>query len=156
MEESGGDCRGYRELGMRGLIERIRVYPAKGEMGRDVPEAHLIENMGLEGDFHAKGGERQISLLFSGGSIDSQDEQGLCSVRFRENICINFSGPVFIKAGLRLTIGKAILEITGETKYCHEGCPLYEEGKQCSLAGLNLFARVLESGFIRVGEGVDL
>ena len=149
---------------MTGIIKSIKIYPAKGETGLEAHEAKLLENLGLEWDFHAKGGERQISLLFADNYINDQTrqeqtkqdqtKQGLCLSRFRENISVHFPEPVAIQAGTRLETEETVLEITGETKRCHEECPLYEAGKSCSLAGLNLFARVLKSGIIRKGERV--
>ena len=147
---------------MKGAIERIKVYTVKGEAGKELAEARLIENLGLEGDRHAKGGERQISLLLSEcrDEMAAQNEQGLCFSRFRENINIRFLDPAAIKPGIRLEAGEAeqkvVLEITGETKHCHEECSLYEAGKLCPLAGLNLFARVLKSGVIRAGDEVTI
>jgi len=147
---------------MKGIIERIKVYTVKGEAGGEVPEARLIENIGLEGDRHAKGGERQVSVLLSEyrAQISNQTEQGLCFSRFKENISIHSLDPASIKPGIRLEAGEsgqqAVLEITGETKHCHEECALYEAGKPCPLAGQNLFAKVLKSGVIRVGDGVTV
>ena len=143
---------------MGGIIERIRFYPEKGSLGLEMTEGRLIEGLGLEGDFHAKGGERQISLLVAGepGPVTEQKEKGLCHSRFKENINIIGLAPDLIRPGLRLEAGDAVLEITAETKHCHEECELFEAGKSCSLAGLNLFARVLKSGVIRTGDGVEI
>ena len=140
---------------MYGIIERIRFYPAKGKNGIDLFEGHFIKHIGLEGDYHAKGGERQISLLFLGNRnkiIDSKN-QGLCVSRFRENVTIR--GLEHAAHGMQLVIGEVVLEITGETKNCHEGCQLFDDGKSCPLAGLNIFAKVIESGFVRVGDRVE-
>ena len=139
---------------MRGTIERIKSYAEKGSAGIELHEGRLIENLGLEGDFHAKGGERQISILFPGALNANQNEKGLCLSRFKENLLISFPEPAAFKTGTRLEAGEAILEITGETKHCHKECSLYEAGKLCSLAGLNLFARVIKSGVIRVTDRV--
>ena len=146
---------------MNGTIERIKIYPVKGEPGKELAEARLIENLGLEGDRHAKGGERQISILLSEyrEQITNEKEIGLCLSRFKENINIRFLNPVVIKPGIRLEAGEAervVLEITGETKHCHDECALYQAGTPCSLAGLNLFAKVIKGGVIRVGDGVSL
>ena len=142
---------------MKGVIERIKVYPAKGEAGREAAEASFIENFGLEGDHHAKGGERQISILVEEAG---QGEKGLCHSRFKENLAVRGLAPSALRPGIRLEAGEAeqrvVLEITGETKHCHERCSLREAGKSCSLAGLNLFAKVLKSGVIRVGDGVSV
>ena len=142
---------------MRGVIERIRFYPEKGSVGVDMTEGLLIKNLGLEGDCHAKGGERQISLLFTEnpGKMAESKEKGLCYSRFKENISILGLAPDAIRSGTRFEAGEAVLEITGETKHCHEECTLYESGKSCSLAGLNLFAKVLKSGVIRTGDRVS-
>ena len=147
---------------MIGIIERIKIYTTKGEAGKELTEARFIENIGLEGDRHAKGGERQISLLLSEcrEQVANVKEEGLCLARFKENISIRFLDPAAIKPGIRLEIGEAeqkvVLEITGETKHCHEECALYQAGKPCPLAGLNLFAKVIKSGVIRVGDEVTV
>ena len=144
---------------MRGIIEGIKVYSAKGEAGKELTEARLIENAGLEGDFHATGGERQISLLFAESSrpVRETNEKGLCTSRFKENITIRREAPYGGAApGGRFAVGDALLEISGETKHCHEECALFQAGKRCSLAGLNLFAKVLKGGVIRVGDEVSV
>jgi hypothetical protein len=155
---------------MTGIIESIKAYPAKGGPARELTEARLIDNRGLEGDFHATGGERQVSLLFAEirEKISAEKERGgnffvvtgpagtgggLCFSRFRENITVRGMSPNALRPGLRLAAGEAVLEITGETKHCHEECSLYEAGKLCPLAGKSLFAKVLKGGVIRVGDG---
>jgi len=139
---------------VNGIVKKIRLYPEKGSPGLELTEGHLVENLGLEGDFHAKGGERQVSLLFADIPVNDQHEQGLCLSRFKENISVRFPEPVVTRTGARLETDEAILEITGETKQCHKECALYEAGKSCSLAGLSLFAKVLKGGLIRVGDKV--
>ena len=148
------------------VIETIRAYPEKGAAGRELSEAHFVANFGLEGDFHAVGGERQVSLFIAeirdeiqsqkeSGHEDSGPEiRGLCFSRFRENITIRGLDMDALAPGTRLEIGEAVLEITGETKRCHEECPLYETGKLCALAGRSLFAKVVKSGIVCVGDRV--
>ncbi|MCL2270057.1 MAG: hypothetical protein FWC24_01810 [Treponema sp.] len=159
---------------MNGIIERIRVYPAKGDAGRELAEAALIENLGLEGDFHAADGARQVSVLFAEtrNELAAQKEQGLCFSRFRENITLRSNLPQedlsqrrgdaegnnvhsmsdVLRSGMRFTVGEAGLEIADEVKRCHEECPLHKAGRQCPLAAKNLFAKVVKSGIIRVGD----
>jgi cyclic pyranopterin phosphate synthase len=144
---------------MSGIIESIKTYPAKGEQGIVLAEARLVENSGLEGDFHAIGGLRQLSLLCAEILEKTAESKpagkGLCFSRFRENITIRGLPPQALRPGLRLAAGEAILEITGETKHCHEECSLYEAGKPCPLAGKSLFARVVKSGVIRIGDSLE-
>ena len=143
---------------MSDIIEKIKIYSIKGEAGKEVTEARLIENMGLEGDLHAKGGERQLSLLLAETRVGKtgQEERGLCSSRFKANISIRGLAQDAVRPGARLTAGEGALEITGETKHCHKECALFQAGKTCSLAGMNLFAKVLKGGIIRVGDGVEI
>ena len=147
---------------MNGVIERIRAYPEKGAAGTELDEAWLVENSGLEGDYHASGqlfggGERQLSLFLSESREQMMEakEKGLCFLRFRENITLRGLAAAALKPGSRLAAGEAVMEITGETKRCHEECALYEAGKRCSLAGLSLFAKVLKGGVIRVGDRIE-
>ena len=144
-------------------IEKIRIYSAKGEAGKELSEARLIENLGLEGDFHATGGERQLSLLFAETreELMAHKERGLCFSRFRENLTVSGHGSNTFRPGARFAIGEtrspageAVLEITAENKRCHQECPLYEVGRQCPLAGRSLFAKVLKSGAIHAGDVV--
>ena len=140
---------------MTGTIEKINLYPAKGQAGRDLSEGRLIKDLGLEGDYHATGGERQLSLLFVESltpSTNPQIEKGMCLSRFKENISV--CGLESAITGTRLASGEAVLEITGEIKHCYEGCALHEEGKTCSLAALNLFAKVLKGGLIHPGDRI--
>ena len=145
---------------MNGTVERIRIFSSKVDKGKDLGEGRLTENLGLEGDFHAIGGERQISLLVAGEreQLTKQDEKGLCFSRFKENITIKRQAPFSEHAaqGTRLKMGEAVLEITAETKHCHEECELFESGKHCLLAGQNLFAKVVKSGVIRTGDRIDI
>ena len=141
---------------MNGTIESIKVFPAKGEAGKDLTEGRLIENLGLEGDYYAKGGDRQLSILLAEtrDELLEQREKGLCFSRFKANISIRGLFLASLTPGVRLAAAGAILEITGETKNCHEECPLYQAGKICPLAGRSLFAKVLKGGVISVGCGI--
>ena len=149
---------------MNGTIETIKVFSAKGDPGKEVTEARLIENSGLEGDFHATGGERQISFLFTDDSkqMALQKEKGLCFSRFKGNITVSLQsgkdGQVLcaIAGGTRLYCGDAVLEITSVIKHCFEECVLFNTQQTCPLAGKSLFARVLKSGTICSGSSIKI
>ena len=139
---------------MGGIIKRLTIYPKKGTTGIELAQALLVENLGLEGDCHARGGERQLSLRLTERNSGEAAEKGLCFSRFKENITIQ--GLKSVEPGTRYTAGEAILEISGETKHCYGECALFRAGERCSLAGLSLFAKVLKSGTVRVGDRVEL
>ena len=146
---------------MCGIIERITIYPEKGAAGNEVSRAMLVKDTGLEGDYYARGGERQLSLRLTdsgdggnGRRSGDPEEKGLCTSRFKENIAI--SGLEKVKPGMHYTAGEAIIEISGENKHCYDECSLFRAGKTCSLAGKSLFAKVQESGLVRVGDKFEL
>jgi len=139
---------------VKGFIQKIKVYKEKGSAGLELTEGQLIENRGLEGDYYAKGGDRQISLLFGDSYIKDQSVSGFCVSRFKENLRLRFLEPAQIQAGTRFELNDAVLEITAETKRCYAECPLYMAGKSCQLANLNLFAKVVKGGTIRAGDSV--
>ena len=148
---------------MNGAIERIIAYPEKSSRGIELSEGFLMENLGLKGDFHAAGGDRQVSLLFaeSREQLALQKSKGLCFLRFKENLSIranmeNSPGLEVFEPGILIEAGGALLEITGETKRCHEECELYRAGKTCLLTGSSLFARVVRGGTIRAGDSVTI
>ena len=143
---------------MSGKIDGIKIYAAKEDGGTKLAEARLIEYLGIEGDFYARGGERQVSLLLteSRDRMKGSTEKGLCFSRFKENLTISGLAPDVFCSGTQLEIGKVILEISGETKHCHEECSLFKAGKSCPLTGASLFARVLKGGVIRTGDGIKL
>lgn len=141
---------------VKGSIERIRIFPAKGEAGRELAEAMLIENQGLEGGFHAAGGKRQITLLGAETreELSAQKEKGICFSRFKENITIRGLAPNALQPGVYLAAGDAVIEMTDEVKRCHEECPLHAVGRRCPLAGKSLFAKVIKGGIIHVGDAI--
>jgi len=141
-----------------GTVAKIRAYPAKGEAGRELTEGKFIENLGLEGDFHASGGDRQVSLYFiyEDRADPNPAATKLCFSRYSENITIVGIDASVIKSGMFLSSADVVLEITGETKHCHEECELFKAGEKCSLADLNLFARVVKGGIIRIGDEIKL
>gem|GEM_PF-712371 len=155
------------------IIEKITAYPGKGEAGIELDEGRFIENIGLEGDWRAgnrsqgsgvreqRAGSRSVSFLFaeSREQMDSSEIKGLCFHRYRENITLRITDSYsqcdttsMFKPGARLEVGEAVLEITDETKRCHDECVLHRAGEQCPLAGRNLFVKVLKGGLVRVGE----
>jgi cyclic pyranopterin phosphate synthase len=141
-----------------GSVERIRVFPAKGEAGIELNEGKFIKDQGLEGDYHAKGGDRQVSLYFTHENRADPNPAAikLCHSRYNENITIARIDDAVIKSGMLLSSGDVVLEITAETKRCYEECELFKTGETCSLAGLNLFARILKGGIIGVGDKIKL
>jgi len=142
---------------MNGYIVSIKQYSASGCAGEELSEARLAENSGLEGDYHATGGERQLSILIAETreQIEYQETKSFCLSRFKENITIGGIDPKALKNDARLAVGEAEVVITGETKHCYRECPVLKAGRQCPLRGMSLFAKVAKSGNVRAGDTVS-
>jgi MOSC domain-containing protein YiiM len=138
-----------------GTIIRLTRYAGKGVPGETLQCARLRAGLGMEGDCHAQGGERQISLLPLEARqwMDARAEPGLCFRRYKENIL--FDGPASLAPGTRLRAGEAALEISARGKECFEECPLFRKERRCVLAGRNLFARVIRGGVARPGDRLE-
>jgi MOSC domain-containing protein YiiM len=139
-------------------VAGLKRYPEKGGPGIALEEAVLREGLGMEGDFHASGGDRQISLLPLEARLwmAGQEKPGLCFPRFKENISLRDLPPELLQPGTRLMAGETTLELSSQTKSCFEECRFFSRAKPCVLAGLHLFARVIRGGLIRTGDGVKV
>ena len=112
----------------------------------------LKQGHGVEGDHHADGGERQVSLLTVQEKewMQNQEIKGFCFKKYKENILLDGISLTDCKQGNLLKCGDAVLELTSSIKSCHpELCRLAGEGK-CILAGSSRFAKVRMDGTIRV------
>lgn len=147
-------------------IKKLSIYPEKGAKAVSVEEVILLEGKGIQGDFHADGGERQISLLTEEKKkwMEAQEIKGFCFRKYKENILLESvsgeettEGETEIKTrpGNLLETGEAVLELTECLKTCHrELCDLAKAGKPCLLAGGHSFAKVKKGGIVRTGMTV--
>lgn len=133
-------------------IKAVCVSKDKGQKA-EVGEINLIKDLGVEGDFHAKGGERQISLLAC-ESIHKMKEKGLKleNGAFGENIITEGLDLLSLKIGQRLKIGEAEIEITKIGKECPKRCAIYYQTGDCIMPREGVFARVINSGRIKPGD----
>ena len=138
------------ELTNSGKIVSLMRYPEK-KMPAVVEETlNLKQDFGIEGDHHADGGERQISLLTVQEKewMQNQEVKGFCFKKYKENILLDKISLTECRQGDLLKCGDAVLELTSSIKSCHpELCKLVSEGK-CILAGSSRFAKVNKSGTI--------
>lgn len=144
-------------MDMQGTVKKLTRYANKGQPGEALRSIRLIEDLGMEGDFYAKGGSRQISLLSEEDRqwMAAQSEPGLCFARYRENILFEYLPPALLVPGIRLKIGEALLEISAEAKHCFEQCSLSGSGRRCALAGRSIFACVIQGGTVSIGDTIE-
>ena len=143
---------------MTGKIIAISISGKRGEMKKNVEEAILLENLGIEGDAHAVGGNRQVSLLAE-ESIDKMRAQGanVSAGNFAENITTEGIELITLSPGTRFKLGRegAVLELTQIGKECHgDRCSVYAQVGDCVMPREGVFARVVSGGVIRPGDEI--
>ena len=141
-----------------GFIEAICISKEKGTVKKEIPEAVLRPDWGIEGDAHAGNWHRQVSLL-AGESIDGVREliPDLERGAFAENLIVRDVDLNQFKVGSRVSIGSFItLEITQIGKECHNGCAILAITGDCIMPREGLFAKVLTGGRLEPGARIEL
>lgn len=133
---------------------KITRFSQKHEPGESLDHVFLVACQGLTGDYH-QGGDRQLCLLDEGVRQGPQEE-GLCHKRFKENLLIRGLADLQLRAGSKIAIGDAVLEITSYGKECYAECPLFTAAGPCALSRSIAFAKVVKSGEIHVGDSVSV
>ncbi|OGC11203.1 molybdenum cofactor sulfurase [candidate division WOR-1 bacterium RIFOXYA12_FULL_52_29] len=137
-------------------IKAVCVNSSRGQKS-EVPEITLIEELGVKGDFHAKGGIRQVSLL-ANESIDKMKAKGLdlANGAFGENIVTEGINLLTINIGQRLMIGQTILEVSKIGKECIKRCNIYYQVGDCIMPREGIFVKVIKGGAIKAGDEIKL
>jgi MOSC domain-containing protein YiiM len=139
-------------------IVSIAISEKKGTRKKQISEAFLKKEHGLEGDAHAGAWHRQVSFLAS-ESIDEARDRGLDVTfgDFAENIATRGVDWKNIPIGTRLKVGeKALVEITQIGKECHNKCAIYYLAGDCIMPREGVFARVLQEGKIQQGDLISI
>ncbi len=120
-------------------------------------EINLITDKGVEGDYHAKGGDRQVSFL-ANESIEKMKAKGikLEDGAFGENIITEGIDLLTLNIGQHVKIGQAELEITKIGKECVERCIIYHTVGDCIMPREGVFAKVLKGGKIKPGDILEI
>jgi len=141
-----------------GRIYAVSVSDRKGVVKHNVDQARLVVDHGLEGDAHAEGGIRQVSLLAM-ASIDKMVAAG-AKVKpgdFAENLTVEGLAVMDLPVGTRLRVGGEVeLEITQIGKTCHKGCAIRELVGDCVMPREGVFARVLKEGLVKPGDVIEV
>ncbi len=140
-----------------GKVVALSISNKRGIPKRNVEEAMLIEDFGIEDDAHAGKWHRQVSLL----SIESIKKVWEREVKvrpggFAENITTEGVDLAKLEVGDKIRIGEAILEVTQLGKTCHKPCAIFYRAGFCVLPTEGVFARVVRSGVVRVGDYISV
>ena len=147
-----------KENDQNGEVLTVSVSEKKGMRKKNVECVELKEDFGIMGDAHAGAGHRQISLLAL-ESIRKMQEKGLDVVPgdFAENITTQYFDLLSLAIGDKIKIGKdVLLEISQIGKICHTRCSIYYQAGDCVMPKEGIFAKVLNSGEIKVNDRVEV
>ena len=139
-------------------VEAVCISETKGTVKTAVPEIYVKSNHGVEGDAHAGGWHRQVSLLAT-ESVDKLRERipNLEAGIFAENILTKGLCLYELPIGTKMQIGKAQLEVTQIGKECHnDGCAIKKQTGDCVMPREGIFASVLKEGVIKPGDTIEV
>ena len=139
-----------------GTVIAVCISERKGTRKRDVSQAQLRAEWGIEGDAHAGPWHRQVSLLAE-ESIQKMRDLGLNvgPGSFAENITTRGINLVALPVGTRLCLGETEVEITQIGKVCHERCAIYYQAGDCVMPREGIFVRVLKGGTVKTGDTIE-
>ena len=134
-----------------GKVVSVNISDKKGTRKKPVPEGHLKEDFGMDGDAHASSlWHRQVSLLAQ-ESIEKMRRAGLDvnAGDFAENITTEGIDLVSLPVGTRLRIGETLAEVSQIGKRCHAHCEIYRQAGDCIMPKEGIFVKVLKGGIVR-------
>ncbi len=136
-----------------GKVIAVCTSARKGVQKENIRSARFEADWGLENDAHAGHWHRQVSLL-SADKAEAFRQEGadVLPGAFGENLLVEGIDFRALPVGTRLRCGQVLLEITQIGKECHTHCAIYHKMGKCIMPTEGVFAVVLESGEIAVGD----
>ena len=140
-----------------GKVIAVCTSDRKGIQKKDVSTAHFSAEWGIDGDAHAGKWHRQISLL-SADKIEAFNKRGANVIpgAFGENLVVEGFDFRALPVGTLLRCNDVLLEMTQIGKECHSHCEIYKKMGDCIMPREGVFARVLETGTISVGDEMTI
>lgn len=140
-----------------GTIRAVCKSPVRGIQKTNEQSGRFEKDWGIQGDAHAGHWHRQVSLL-SAEKIARFNEKGAAvgPGDFGENLVVEGIDFSSLPVGTWLRCGDVLLEITQIGKECHSHCAIYHKMGDCIMPREGVFAKVLESGTISVGDQMSV
>ena len=141
----------------KGIIYAISISPKRGQLKKEVLEANLIENFGIENDGHAGDWGRQVTCLNWASVRNANKEYQLNAGPgdFAENILIDGLKLSRLRVGSRIKLGTSvILEVVQIGKDDHLSIVSRTFGVSL-LPGEGLFCKVATGGRIKKNDCVE-
>lgn len=143
---------------IKGKIKAISISKQQGTSKYNVPKAELEIGLGIVGDAHAGNWHRQVSLLAE-ESIQKLRAKGVqvTSGSFAENITTEGINLQKLTIGSKLRLGPIVeIEITQLGKNCHSACRIFQQIGDCIMPREGIFAKVIKSGQIKIGDTIEI
>lgn len=139
-----------------GYVESLQIQRKKELPFESVSCIALEAGKGITGDCHSLGGEKQIALISSKAKqwLTEQVLQGICFLKFQENIVTQGIDYSLLTEGDKLIIDHVQIEIAAYTKRCFPECILKQDNLPCELKVGIRFGKVLQAGKIQIGDRV--
>jgi len=136
---------------MQGTVRALFIAPEKKATSVSVPSVQTTSG-GFDGDYHAlKANGRQVLMVSSSILEQLELEPGAIS----ENIVLDGIDVMSLREGQQLRMGQAILEVTGPCEPCGQMDRIRSGLKKALSHRRGMFAKVVRSGEIRVGDVVE-
>lgn len=142
-----------------GKIVKLQINKVKGEPPIEVEISVAEQGVGIIGDRHVGAGNRDVCICRKElvDWMESQEVQGLCFGRHKENVQLEgFSSEELIPG--KYLVGEEVeLEISDFPKHCFpEACEFAKTGKRCLLREEYQMARIIKSGTMKLDEHMDV
>lgn len=137
-----------------GRVMAVCISEMRGTRKRNVGRAVLVKDWGIEGDSHAGGWHRAVSLL-SHEKIEAFRAKGMPQIEygdFAENIVVSGVDFARLPVGTRFRCGQAVLRMTQIGKECHSDCEIRRLSGDCIMPREGVFAVVERGGEIAAGD----
>ena len=140
-----------------GNVIAVCISEKKGVQKKNVGSARFIEDWGIENDAHAGKWHRQVSLL-SHDRVEEFRARGAVvdDGAFGENLVVSGFDFKNLPVGTKFRCNDVLLEMTQIGKQCHAHCEIYKVMGDCIMPREGVFARVLHSGTISVGDTLSI
>lgn len=136
-----------------GIVTSICISERRGTRKEPVCSARFEPEHGILGDAHAGNWHRQVSLIQK-EKVDAFRKNGadVTPGAFGENLVVSGIDFRALSVGTLLRCGEVLLEITQIGKECHTHCAIYEQTGDCIMPREGVFAKVVQSGTVTVGD----